>query len=77
MTRQQSGRDNTGDDQVPSSTTGVPRWVKIFLLVAVAIAVFGVVIMLLVGGGHGPGRHESAAAASHRVVATSAGWGLG
>ncbi len=44
-------------DRAP--TTGIPRWVKISLIVAVVLVVL-VVVMLLVGGGpgdHGPRRH--------------------
>ena len=36
------------------STTGMPRWVKVFVIVAIAIAV---VIAILLATGHGPGRH--------------------
>jgi hypothetical protein len=46
--------------EVQSSTrteraTGMPRWVKVSLIVAVAVIVL--VIILMVTGGHGPGRH--------------------
>lgn len=73
MSSQPSGRDNTGYDEARGSATGVPSWVKAFLLVAAAIVVLGVVVMLLVGGDHGPGRHRSAPAASHQVVEATAG----
>ena len=63
MTSQPSDRDDTGYDQVQGPTAGLPRWVKVFLLVAAGVVVLGVVVMLLVGGGHGPGRHQSAAVA--------------
>lgn len=43
--------------------SGMPRWVKVFLVVALLVAVLGVVAMLLVGGKHGPGRHSAAASA--------------
>ena len=76
MASQPSGRDNAGYDEARRSTPGVPRWVKVFLLVAAGIVVMGVAVMLLVGGGHGPGRHQSAPAASHQVVAVTAGWDM-
>jgi hypothetical protein len=38
---------------------GVPRWVKIFVIAAVALVLLIVVVMLLSGGQHGPGRHTS------------------
>ena len=77
MTGQPPDRDDSGYEQARGSTTGVPRWVKVFVLVAVAIAVLGVVAMLLVGGEHGPGRHQSATTASHRGVETTVSWDLG
>ena len=36
---------------------GLPRWVKIFLIVAAALVVLLVAGMLIGGGQHGPGRH--------------------
>lgn len=35
---------------------GTPVWVKVFVVVAAVAAVL-FVVSLLVGGGHGPGRH--------------------
>jgi hypothetical protein len=50
--------DDPAPDSEPGteSATGTPRWVKVFGLLAVLILVLLVVIALLVGG-HGPGRH--------------------
>ena len=76
MTSQPADPDDTGADQAPGSTTGVPRWVKVFVLVAVATALLGVVVMLLAGGEHGPGRHQSTTTASHQRVETAVGWDL-
>jgi hypothetical protein len=39
-----------------ASTAGPPRWVKVFGIIALVLVVL-VVVMLLVGGNHGPGRH--------------------
>jgi flagellar basal body-associated protein FliL len=39
--------------------TGLPRWVKVFLIVAVALALLAVGVALVVGGEHGPGRHQA------------------
>lgn len=39
--------------------TGMPRWVKGLLVAALAAALLLALAMLLVGGGHGPGRHLS------------------
>ena len=42
----------------PESTTGPPRWVKVFGVIAlVVILVFLVMLIAGGGGGHGPGRH--------------------
>jgi hypothetical protein len=50
----------TGDDTDAGadggSTTGTPRWAKIFGIVALVVIVL-FVVLLLVGGPHGPGRH--------------------
>jgi hypothetical protein len=77
MTSHPSDPDDSGYDQARGSTTGVPRWVKVFVLVAVAIAVLGVVVMLLVGGEHGPGRHQSSTTASQPAVESTVSWDLG
>jgi hypothetical protein len=37
----------------------VPRWVKVSGIVAIVLAVAVVVVLLLSGGEHGPGRHMS------------------
>src|SRR4029453_10274825 len=42
-------------------TAGVPRWVKVFVITALGLALLMVVVMLLSGGQHGPGRHLSSA----------------
>jgi hypothetical protein len=45
-----------GDDE------GTPRWVKVFGALA-ALAVVLLVILLVFGGDHGPGRHGSSPSA--------------
>ena len=45
----------TGRDREPSA--GTPRWVKVFGLIALVAVVLFVVVMLVGGGEHGPGRH--------------------
>jgi hypothetical protein len=39
--------------------TGMPRWVKVFLIVGAALLLLMVAVLLLSGGEHGPGRHLS------------------
>jgi hypothetical protein len=43
----------------PETGTGVPGWVKVFGLIAAALALVVVAVMLISGGEHGPGRHMS------------------
>lgn len=45
----------TGSDE----DRGVPRWVKVFGMAMAALLISVVVVMLLAGGQHGPGRHLS------------------
>lgn len=45
-----------------SSDYRTPRWVKVFALVVAGLALAFLVVMLLgIGGPHGPGRHLPAA----------------
>jgi hypothetical protein len=48
--------DDTGVGPDRGSTSGTPRWVKVFGIIA-AVVVLLLVILLLTGGGHGPSRH--------------------
>ena len=43
-------------DSPAADHPGAPRWVKVFVALAVLV-VLAVGVKLLVGGGHGPGRH--------------------
>ena len=42
-------------ESTPTPTAGMPRWVKVFAIVAAAVAVLVVVLLAL---GHGPGQHS-------------------
>ena len=48
-------------DDSPSSDAetppGMPRWVKVFVLIVVLLILLVLVIMFVVGGDHGLGRH--------------------
>jgi hypothetical protein len=47
----------TGDNPtIGDEPSGRPRWVKVSLIIAAIIALV-LVILLLLSGGHGPGRH--------------------
>lgn len=53
-----SDREQESHNPPGQSRPGVPRWVKVFALVALAVLLVFVVVMLL-GGEHGPGLHSS------------------
>jgi hypothetical protein len=61
----QSGEASRPADASPETkmrwTAGVPRWVKVFVITALGLALLMVVVMLVSGGQHGPGRHLSSA----------------
>lgn len=42
------------DAETPPPT---PRWVKVFVLIVILLILLVAVIMFIVGGDHGPGRH--------------------
>ena len=50
----------------------IPRWIKVFVVVAATVLLLMVVAMLITGGQHGPGRHLSASAMYERTAASAA-----
>lgn len=66
-----------GSDSAP----GMPRWVKLSLVLGAIIAVAVVAVLLLGGGQHGPARHSALGDLhGHRVAVTApqgAGWSAG
>lgn len=51
-------RPGYSDPDEHGSAPGLPRWLKVFGIVAAVLVLLIVTILLLgVGGGHGPGRH--------------------
>jgi hypothetical protein len=67
----------SGAQQQPHGGTtrrlaGIPRWVKVFVVVAATLLVLMVVAMLITGGQHGPSRHQSAPSISERTAASAA-----
>ena len=64
--------DNTQPAIVGRPDPGMPRWVKAFLITALALIAIMVIAMIASGGRHGPGRHTSSqavtTAALHPVV---------
>ena len=51
------GRENQIDAEEGFVPTRAPRWVKVFGLVVLGLAVVFMVVQLATGGEHGPGRH--------------------
>jgi hypothetical protein len=52
--------DSNGNTDVgPShgSTPGIPRWVKVFGIVALVLVLLVIIMLFVSGGSHGPGRH--------------------
>ena len=49
--------DDTGVEPDRESTTGAPRWVKVFGVIGIVVVLLLVVLMLASGGEHGPWRH--------------------
>jgi hypothetical protein len=47
------------------STAGTPRWVKVFGIIAIVVALLFVIMLVAGGGRHGPSRHASPEA-NHR-----------
>jgi hypothetical protein len=55
----------------PEARPGVPRWVKVFVVIAIVAIVTVVIINLAGGGDHGPGRHMSGSGADGTTAALS------
>ena len=53
----------------------VPRWVKTLGIVALAVVAVLVIVTQLVGGDHGPGRHDEGAGTPETVVVVVTGPG--
>jgi hypothetical protein len=53
---QSDSNDDADEEPHRGPSTGTPRWVKVFGLIALALIVL-VLVMLATGGHHGPGRH--------------------
>ena len=62
MTESYDDRGDEADGR--RSTAGPPRWVKVFGIIALVLVV-PVVVMLLVDGNHGPGRHVGIGSDDH------------
>lgn len=48
---------DTGDAATPDRSDGMPRWVKVFGIIGIVVALLIVIVLLVGDGSHGPGRH--------------------
>ena len=71
MTQAQEPEPSRTGGAVPERPPGVPGWVKVSALVAVILLV-GLIVAMLIGGNHGPGRHTSAPTAGENQNQTGA-----
>lgn len=63
--------DDTGVGPDRGSTTGTPRWVKVFGIIGLVLVLLFVIMLFLGGGGHGPGRHTPSGEAGGATPASS------
>lgn len=49
-------------------TAGAPRWVKVFGVITLVVAVLLVALLLVGGGNHGPGRHTGSGEAGGQTA---------
>ena len=49
--------DTAGVGADGASPPGMPRWVKLSLILVVVLVLLVAIVMLIAGGGHGPSRH--------------------
>jgi hypothetical protein len=45
---------------------GLPRWIKVSAIVLAIVVLATIAALLIVGGEHGPGRHQSGSSLSDR-----------
>ncbi len=56
--RYSGAADDTAVGSDNESSTGTPRWVKVFGIIAIVVVLLFVVMLVAGGGRHGPGRHR-------------------
>ncbi len=73
-------RDTAGVGADGASPPGMPRWVKLSLILVAVLVLLVVIVMFIAGGDHGPSRHAPGIQASPLTVTgnlTPSGGGLG
>lgn len=53
-----SDAGDTGVEPDQESTASTPRWVKVFGIISIVVAVLFIILLLAGGGRHSPGRHR-------------------
>jgi hypothetical protein len=66
---------DVGLDQ--ESTNDTPRWVKVFGVIAIIVALLFVIMLVVGGGRHGPGRHRVSDSGSGAQTPPVAGTEIG
>ncbi len=65
--------DDADEDTGRASTAGMPRWVKVSLIVALALVAVAIAVLLVGGGAHDPGGHDGAGDIRAAVVEEGGG----
>jgi hypothetical protein len=55
------------------SSTGAPRWVKVFGIIVAIVVLLFIVVMMVGGGEHGPSRHAASGDAGERRASVTEG----
>jgi hypothetical protein len=50
---------------------GTPRWVKVFGIILIVLAMLAIAVMFISGGEHGPGRHTQSGDVRGQVLSSS------
>lgn len=58
---------------IASTPPGMPRWVKVFGIIAIVVALFFVIMLFVGSGQHGPGRHQPSGSAGAYALPVALG----
>jgi hypothetical protein len=57
-------------EDVRNAAIGTPRWVKVVGIVSIVAVLVAALLLLVLGGSHGPGRHAASADGGERAAQT-------
>lgn len=66
--------DSESRGETRSGTPGMPRWVRVSVVIGVIFAVALIISMISSGGTHGPGLHTRAIEGPINLQAAAIGW---